>query len=181
MWYLNLEKTFISQHILHQHWYTCPITLPVRRNSQQRSLLTVVSATSTPPFQPLRHQRNVCHQCGFFSRPNRWKSLGPTVNRKYSLWIAFACSSLATKNSQQNVALQQHTPQAKSPFWLLNPASEHVCLLPRLSWSWTVLLPSDTNIKPITSITAVLLPFVTYVLILPRNYTYKKYVYENMF
>jgi hypothetical protein len=35
-------------------------------------------------------------------------------------------------------------------------------LLPRLSWSWAMLLPSDTYRKPITSITAVLLPFVTY-------------------
>jgi hypothetical protein len=34
----------------------------------------------------------------------------------------------------------------------------------RLSWSWTVLLPSDTYRKPITSITVVLLPFVTYLL-----------------
>jgi hypothetical protein len=38
-----------------------------------------------------------------------------------------------------------------SPFWLLKPASEHAHarLLPRLSWSWTVLLPSDTHRKPI--------------------------------
>jgi hypothetical protein len=61
MWYWNLDKTFISRHILHQHWCTCPIALPVRRNPQYRCLLTVVSVTSTPPFQPLRHQRNVCH------------------------------------------------------------------------------------------------------------------------
>jgi hypothetical protein len=58
-------KTFISRHILHQHWYTCPIALPVRRKPQHRSLLTLVSATSAPPFQPLRHQRIVCHQGGF--------------------------------------------------------------------------------------------------------------------
>jgi hypothetical protein len=38
-----------------------PITLPVRRDPQHRSLLTVVSATSAPPFQPLRHQGNVGH------------------------------------------------------------------------------------------------------------------------
>jgi hypothetical protein len=37
-----------------------------------------------------------------------------------------------------------------------------VRLLPRLSWSWTVLLPSDTYRKLITSTTAVLLPFVAY-------------------
>jgi hypothetical protein len=34
MWYSNLEKTFISRHILHQHWYTRPISLPVRRNTE---------------------------------------------------------------------------------------------------------------------------------------------------
>jgi hypothetical protein len=43
MRYSNLEKTFISRHILHQHWYTCPIALPVRRNPQHRSLLTCLS------------------------------------------------------------------------------------------------------------------------------------------
>jgi hypothetical protein len=32
-----------------------------------------------------------------------------------------------------------------------------------------VLLPSDTHRKSITSITAVLLPFVTYLLTLPHN------------
>jgi hypothetical protein len=33
-------------------------------------------------------------------------------------------------------------PQARSSFWLLKPASEQAqaCLLPRLSWSWTVRL-----------------------------------------
>jgi hypothetical protein len=30
-------------------------------------------------------------------------------------------------------------------------------LLPRLSWGWTMLLPFDTNIKPITSTAAVLI------------------------
>jgi hypothetical protein len=58
MWHSNLEETFISRHILHQHWYTCPIALPVRRNPQHRSLLAVISAISALPFQPLVHQRN---------------------------------------------------------------------------------------------------------------------------
>jgi hypothetical protein len=39
-------KKFISRRILHQHWYTCPVALPVRRNPKHRRLLTVVSATS---------------------------------------------------------------------------------------------------------------------------------------
>jgi hypothetical protein len=55
----------ISRHILHQCWYyTCTIGLPVCWNPQHRSLLTVVSATSTPPFQDFHHQRNVCHKGG---------------------------------------------------------------------------------------------------------------------
>jgi hypothetical protein len=56
IWYSNPGKTFSSQHVIHQHWYMCPIVLPVRRNSQHTSLFTVVSATSAPPFQPLRHR-----------------------------------------------------------------------------------------------------------------------------
>jgi hypothetical protein len=43
-------------------------------------------------------------------------------------------------------------------------------MLPRPSSSWTVLLPSDTNRKPITSITTVLLPFETYLLSLSLMY-----------
>jgi hypothetical protein len=43
MWYSNLERTFISRHILHQHWYTCPISLPVLCNPQHRNLLSAFS------------------------------------------------------------------------------------------------------------------------------------------
>jgi hypothetical protein len=56
------KKTFISRHNFHQHWYICPIALPVLRNPQHKTLLTLVSATSAPPFQPLSHQRNVFHK-----------------------------------------------------------------------------------------------------------------------
>jgi hypothetical protein len=64
-------------------------------------------------------------------------------------------------------------PQAWLPFLLLKPASKHAheVLLPTLSWSWTVLLPSDTYRKPVTSTIAVLLPFVTYLLALHRILT----------
>jgi hypothetical protein len=47
--------------------------------------------------------------------------------------------------------------------------SAHPILVSRLSWSWTVLLHSDTDRKPTTSITAVSRPFVTYLLTLPRS------------
>jgi hypothetical protein len=39
-------------------------------------------------------------------------------------------------------------------------------------WSWTLLLLSDTNRKPTSSITVVYLPFVSYVLTLPYSYEY---------
>jgi hypothetical protein len=33
-----IKTLHFSRHILHQHWYTCPIVLSVRRNPQNRSL-----------------------------------------------------------------------------------------------------------------------------------------------
>jgi hypothetical protein len=78
---------------------------------------------------------------------------------------------LPTENAKQNADLRQYNPQARSPFWLLKPTSQHAYarLLPRLSWSCNVLLSSGTHRKPITLITAVLLPFLTYLLTLPRT------------
>jgi hypothetical protein len=130
--------------------------------------LTVVLATSAPPFQPLRHQRNVCHPVvNSFTRHTL-----PTVNRKH-FFMNILCIEFfrpQKKRTTERCSSVVYT-QARSIFSLLKPASElaHVRLLPRLSWSWTVLLPSDTLRKPITSITAVLLPFVTYLLTLPHS------------
>jgi hypothetical protein len=159
---------FISRHILHQHWYTCPIALRVRQNPQHASLLTVVSAISAPPFQPLRHQWNVYHPAvNSFTRQTL-----PTINKKHFFTnILFTGSFCPQTSAQQNAALRYYTPQIRSPFGLLKQVSEHAhtCLLPRLSRSWTVLLPSDTHRKPITSIAAVLLPLVTYLLTLTRT------------
>jgi hypothetical protein len=143
----------------------------VCRNPQHRGRLTVVSATSAPPFQPLCHQWNFSHpeMKGF-----TWQTL-PTVNRKHffmNTCIICIESFCSQKNAQQNAVLRLYTPQARSPFWLLKPASElaHARLLLRLPRSWTVLLPSDTHRKPITSITAAFLPFMPYLLFIPRMY-----------
>jgi hypothetical protein len=84
------------------------------------------------------------------------------VNKKYLyINILYIKSLFFTKeNAQQKPSLPSYTPQARSSFWLLKPVleNEHARLLPTMSWSWTVLLPSDTHRKLITSITAVLLP-----------------------
>jgi hypothetical protein len=67
------------------------------------------------------------------------------------LCIDFFCLQ---RNAQKNVALRWYTPQAQSPFWLRKPASEHAHtrLLPRLSWSWIALLPTDAHRKSVTFI-----------------------------
>jgi hypothetical protein len=149
----NWKKTLFSRHNLCHHWYTSHCFASVFY-PQHRSLLTVLSATSAPLYQPLRHQRNVCHPV-----VNRftWQTL-PTVNRKhFSMNILCIESCCPQKNAQQNSALRYYTPQAWSPFWLLNQPLRHSCvfLLPRLSRRWTVLLHSHTHRKPITSITAI--------------------------
>jgi hypothetical protein len=129
------------------------------RNPQHTSLSTV-SATSEPPFEPL-HQWNVCHSVlNHFTRQTH-----PTAERNI---INILCIETFYPQNTNRTLLFGST---QSPFWLLKPAFEHahVHLIPILSWSWTLLLPSDTHRKPNTSIAVVLLPFVTYLLTLPRN------------
>jgi hypothetical protein len=162
MWYSNLEKICISRHILHQHWYTCPIALPVRRNPQHRSLLTVVSANSVPPFHYLRFsnvfERISWPSCEHIYATNTSHCKLKTFIYEYPpQWVL-----LHTQKNYNNAALRYYTSQAKSPFWILEPASGYAYarLLHRLSWRLTVLLPSDTYRKRITSVTAVLLPSV---------------------
>jgi hypothetical protein len=56
-------------------------------------------------------------------------------------------------------------------------------ILPRLSWNWTLLLPSYTHRKPTMSITGVLLPFVTYLLTVPHTWfeAFTVTVYSEVF
>jgi hypothetical protein len=97
MLYSNLYETFISRRVLHQHWYTCTIALPVYRNPRHRSLLTVVSATSAPGSGII---------CGF--RTQLWTALRDrhfTVNRKHVLWISFALSPFAHRKTHNRTLL----------------------------------------------------------------------------
>jgi hypothetical protein len=97
----------------------------------------------------------------------------PTVNRKH-FFTNILCteSSCPQKKTHNRILLFGIIFSSTVAIRLLKPASEHehARLLPRLSLSWTVLLPSDTHRKPIMLITAVLLPLVTYLLTLPRIY-----------
>jgi hypothetical protein len=73
--------------------------------------------------------------------------------------------SFCPKKRTKIFVFRLYTSQPRSQYWLLKPASEHAHahayarLVPRLSWSWTVLLPRDTYRKPIISIATVLLSF----------------------
>jgi hypothetical protein len=90
----------------------------------------------------------------------------PTVSTKHFFMNILCIESIFPQKTHNRKLLFGSIPQARSPFWLLKSASEHAHArsILRLSWSWNVLLPSDTHNKPITSVTAVLLPFVTYLL-----------------
>jgi hypothetical protein len=143
---------------------------PVVTSSLRSQYSSHVAANSAPPFHHLRLS-NVLERISLPSCEPLYAT--DTSHRKQETFLydyPLHCVLLPTENVQQNSTLRYYTPHSRSPFWLLKPASEHehARLLPRLSWSWTVLLPSDTYRKLITSITAVLLPFVTYLLIIPR-------------
>jgi hypothetical protein len=100
MLHSNLAKTFISRHIPHQHWYTCPIALPARRNPQHRSLLTAASATSVSTFSA---SGNVYHQVvSSFTRLTL-----PTWN--ISLWISFTLGPFAHKTTHNRTMLFGNT------------------------------------------------------------------------
>jgi hypothetical protein len=152
-----MGKTFISWHILHQHWCTRPIALPVRRNPQHRSLLLL--------SQPLPHPRfNLVISKTFSTQ--LWTLYA--TNTSNCKWETFLYEKLLNWVFLPTIEL---CSSVEYPSRLPKPASEyaHAHLLLRLSWkwcSWPVLLPSDTHRKPITSITAVLLPFVSYLLTL---------------
>jgi hypothetical protein len=163
MWYSNRGKALFRDIS-----FTNTDTLVPSLYQTERSLLSVVSATSAPPFQTLRYQRNVCHP--FVNRFTRHTShrKQETFIYEYPLhWVLL----LTRKNARQKAVLRWCIPQTRSPFWLPKLCSEHahVRQVLRLSWSCAVLLPGDTHRTSITSITAVLLAFVIYLLTLPRT------------
>jgi hypothetical protein len=107
MWYY----LFISRHILHQHWFTCPIALPVCPNPQHGSLLTVVSATSAHPIQPVR----LSEIFATFLDPgvNRftWQTL-PTAKRKH-FFVNILCIELFYPRKKHNIKLLFGSTQVK--------------------------------------------------------------------
>jgi hypothetical protein len=98
-------KEIISWHILHQHRYTCPIALPLRRKPEHGSILTLVSATSASPLQLLHHQRNICHPV-----VNRFtRQTLPTVNRKYFFMNVLCVQSFCPQKPHNRTLLFSNT------------------------------------------------------------------------
>jgi hypothetical protein len=138
MWYSNLGKTFISRHILHQHWYTCSIILTVRQNPQQRSPMTVVSATSTPPFQPFCHLWNVCHQGGFSV-----EQTDESPRSSHCSSFNYLLSCLGCMGS--GIVMMKEYPLCRlwNTFWSVNRTSQYVAeftFSPCL-WKWANSTP----------------------------------------
>jgi hypothetical protein len=121
-----------------------------------------ISDTFVLPFQILCYHRNICHPfVNIFKRQ--------TLLYEYPLhWVLLPTKKRTTERCHSVVY-----SQAWSPFWLRIQVSEnvHAHLLPKLSRSWNMLLPSDTYRKPLTSITAVLHQFVTYLLTFLLNWS----------
>jgi hypothetical protein len=115
-------KKIISRHILHQHWYTCPIALPVRRNP---SVLTAVSATSTPPSRTL-HQRNVCNpDVNRFTRQTL-----PTANWKHFFMKILITESFCPQNTHNRTLFFVSTFKQGRHFDYWNqPMNMRVCYL----------------------------------------------------
>jgi hypothetical protein len=142
-------------------------THTLRRYPQCKILLTLISAISSPSFQALHHQRNICHPVvNCITRQTL-----PTVNRQHFfmniLCIEFFCPQ---KKRHKRTLIFGSTPSSAIPIsttktnlWIRACASVTYAVI-----SWTVLVPCDTNKKHITSITGVLLSFVTYFLTIPH-------------
>jgi hypothetical protein len=107
----------------------------------------------------------------------------PPQEGNNSLWIFFVLNSFTHKETHNRTLLFGSITLKDGRHFDYWKASEHAhtLLIPRVSWSWTLLLTSDTHRKPITSITAVLFLFVTYLLTLPYIYLFEMAVFNQTY
>jgi hypothetical protein len=126
----------------------------------------LLSVSSAPPFQLLRHQRNVCHAVvNSFTLQTLL-----TVNRKHFCINIFCiesfCPQIRTVERYSSVAHSSSTVAiltTETSLWLRG----FLCVS---LGSSTVQLHDSLGSRRACSITAVLLPFLTYSLTLPRNW-----------
>jgi hypothetical protein len=164
MWYSNLEKRFLLD--------ICST------NIDTPDPLLYQCGLSFHPFPHLRFDLLVISE----PLPLRQEFLDPSCkllcstnpsHRKHETFL-YEYSSykvlLPTKTHNKQLLFRALLEHGRHFDYWNQPLNMHVHLLLRLSWSWTVLLPSDMNRKPITSITAVLLQFVIYLLTLAPTF-----------
>jgi hypothetical protein len=113
-WYSNLAKTLTSWHILHQHWYACPITLPLVKTCSievSSSTLCAVASVAISTGQPGETTCNFQTSLREFLHPVvncfTWQ-IFPTVNRKHFLKNTLCIESFCPqkRNTQQNDTLR---------------------------------------------------------------------------
>jgi hypothetical protein len=119
------------------------------------------------PFQLLCHQRNIFHPVVSFLM----RQISPTVNMKH-FFVNIVCIESCCPQKNRNITLlfgikllnhSSHFDYWNQPLNM----SIRVCFVD-CHEAGIVLLPSGIYRKPITFITAALLPFVTNLLTLPR-------------
>jgi hypothetical protein len=148
MWYSNLGKNSYFSSITSTNIDTL---VPSLYQCVETRSIEVSWLLSQPLPYPVGHHLRFSNVLESISPP----SCEPlyainTSHRKHEIFLyeyPFHWIFVPQRKAQQNPVLRQYIPQARSPFWLLKLACEHehVRLLPRLWWSWTVLLPSDTQ------------------------------------
>jgi hypothetical protein len=170
MWYSNLKKKHLFLDVSSSNIATLVPSLYQCVETRNIEVFWLLS-------QPLPHLRfNLFAISETLATTRLWTAL---LDKHYapqtgniSLWISFALSPFTQKKKTHNrTLLFGSTPLKHGRHF--DPDSEyaHARLL-RLPRSWALLLSSDTHRKSITSITAGLLPFMSYLLTLPRTLWY---------
>jgi hypothetical protein len=77
----------------------------MRRNPQHTILLTAVSVTPAPTFQPLRHQRNACHS-GVYAL--FYKYFPPQIRNISLRWVLLTTDTKALNNAAFRYSLLKH-------------------------------------------------------------------------
>jgi hypothetical protein len=99
-----MGKTFISQSIYHQHWYTCPIVLPVRQNPQHRNFFNCCLSHFCTWSGIIRDFRTFLREL-LDPVVNRFtRQTLPTVNRKH-FFMNILCTESFCSQKTHNITL----------------------------------------------------------------------------
>jgi hypothetical protein len=126
MWYSNLKKhLFLNISSTNTDTFV-PLLYQYIENRSTDVFSTVVLVTSMPQFQPLHHQRNVCHPVvNIFT----WQTF-PTINRKH-FFMNILCIESFCSQETHNRTLLFSNPLLKHSrhfdYWN-QPLNLHMCI-----------------------------------------------------